>query len=77
MNFEEAKKLKFGQVLYHRAFRNADGSPQRWKVNGKIKLWKTRPDEIKIPVKNGLKNFGYVTELTLDLFETSEEKALL
>lgn len=31
--------------------------------NGKTKLWKTRPTEFKIPVKRGLRNYGYLTHL--------------
>lgn len=35
-----------------------------WKVrrNGKTKLWKTRPDEFRIPIKYGMYGFGYITE---------------
>ena len=67
ITIEQAKRLKPGQILYHTKNRNADGTPQRWKVNGKVKTWKTRPDEIRIPVKNGLRNCDYVTEQSLHL----------
>lgn len=33
-----------------------------YKRNGKTKLWKTRPDHFRIPVKRGLYDFGYVTQ---------------
>jgi hypothetical protein len=35
-----------------------------WKLrrNGQTKLWKTRPDDFRIPVKCGLKSCGYLTQ---------------
>lgn len=36
---------------------------QRWRRNGKTQTWVTRPDEFKIPVKFGLYQYGYITEL--------------
>jgi hypothetical protein len=30
--------------------------------NGKVKLWKTRPTEFKIPVKYGLYEYFYITQ---------------
>ena len=41
---------------------NADGTPKRYRRNGATKLWKTRPDDFKIPVKHGLYRFGYITQ---------------
>lgn len=34
-----------------------------WKArrNGKTKLWKSRPDEFRIPVKAGLRSCGQIT----------------
>ena len=48
--------------------KNADGTCVRWRVNGKVKTWKTRPGEFKIPVKHGLYDYGYITEKNLHLF---------
>lgn len=33
-----------------------------WKIrrNGKTKTWKTRPGEFQIPIKAGLKSYGYL-----------------
>jgi len=62
ITLEEAKQLKTGQILYHRSLRNADGSPQRWKVNGMVKTWKRNPNRIQIPLKRGLHEFSYLTE---------------
>lgn len=42
--------------------KNADGTPVRWRRNGKTKTWKTRPAEFSIPVKHGLYDYGYITQ---------------
>ena len=69
ITLEQAKNLKYGQIVYHSINKNADGTPQRWKVNGKIKTWKRNPNKIKIPVKHGLNNFDYITEDDLYLVD--------
>ena len=48
--------------------RNADGTCVRWRVNGKIKTWKTRPGEFRLPVKHGMYDFGYITDRNLYMF---------
>jgi len=76
ITLEQAKSLRPGTILYHVSNRNADGTPQRWKVNGAPKTWKTRPDEVRVPVKHGLYNYGYITENILDLVCLDEMEAL-
>ena len=56
-----ATSLTHGQILHHMAFRNADGTPVRVRVNGVCKTWKTRPTEFRLPVKHGLKDCLYIT----------------
>ena len=38
------------------------GNFRYWRVrrNGKTKTWKTRPGEFRIPVKAGLRSYGYL-----------------
>ena len=36
---------------------NADGTPLRARRNGKTKVWKTRPNEFRIPAKHGLYDY--------------------
>jgi hypothetical protein len=31
-------------------------------INGKPQTWKTRPNQVKIPYKYGLYEYGYITE---------------
>lgn len=44
------------------AMRN--GRYWRLRRNGATKLWKTRPDEFRIPVKAGLKSYGHIDEMS-------------
>lgn len=76
ITLQEAKELKYGDVLYHVRNRNSDKSPQRWKVNGKPKVWKTRPWAVEVPMKYGLRTFDKLTERDLTLVCLTEEEAL-
>lgn len=67
ITLEQAKKLEVGTILYHVSNRNSDGTAQRWKVNGKPKTWKTRPDEVRVPLKHGLYAFDYLDQDSLEL----------
>lgn len=44
-----------------------------WRRNGKTKTWKTRPKEFSVPVKHGLRDYGYITERTAVDFHVAEE----
>ena len=57
-----AEALRSPSTLYHRTARNADGTALRARSNGKCTIWKTRPDEFRLPVKHGLKHTFYITE---------------
>lgn len=67
ITLEQAKALKPGTILHHTENKNADGSPQRWRVNGKVKTWKRDPSRVQIPVKHGMRFFDYITEYDLEL----------
>ena len=54
ITLQQAKDLKFGDILHHVTNKNSDKTPQRWKVNGKVKTWKRDINRISIPVKHGL-----------------------
>ena len=62
MRLSEAKKLEYGMHVCHKQYRNADGTPQRFKVNGRPKTWKTRPDAVQVPLKRGLYEYLYMTQ---------------
>lgn len=62
VSIQDAKNLRSGQTLHHKTLHNADGTPMRAKVSGTVKTWKTRPTEVKVPIKHGMYNHGYLTE---------------
>lgn len=59
---ENVEELSPGKILHHISAKNADGTPLRGRVNGKVQLWKTRPLEFRVPMKYGLRTCFYVTD---------------
>ena len=76
MTANEAMALKLGKVVYDKIYRNKDGSPLRWKVNGAVKRWVRKPDNFKVPIKRGLYEHGYITPENVMDFELKEESAI-
>lgn len=76
ITLEQAKSLTYLQELHHVYYRNADGTPQRWRVNGKPMTWKTRPNEVRVPIKHGLYSCAYLTERDLDLVCMTADEAI-
>lgn len=74
LTLAQAKKLKYGQILYHLKNKNSDGTAQRWKVNGKPKTWKRNPERVQVPVKHGLYTHDTITERELHLVSLTEPK---
>lgn len=72
ITLEQAKNLHFGQVLTRDTHLASTGRPQRWRVNGKPQTWKTRPDEVRVPVKWGLYVYDSITENDLDDYSLTE-----
>lgn len=67
-----ATSLRLGQTLYHCSAKNADGTRLRARVNGQCKVWVTRPDEWRLPVKHGLRDCFYITERNAHEWDTEE-----
>lgn len=76
ITLQDAKELRHGDMLYHVTNRNADKTPQRWRVNGKPKTWKRDPARVRVPIKHGLYSYDYLTEGELHLVCLSEEDAI-
>lgn len=70
----QAKKLRYNQTLYHVKNRNADGTPQRWRVSGKPKTWKRNKQKVRVPVKHGLYTHDALTENSLKVLRLKEPK---
>ena len=75
MTLKQAKNLTPGTILYHVTTRNADGTAQRWKVNGKVQTWKRSPERVRIPVKHGLYSYDQITTEYLDQVELFDPTA--
>ena len=73
---DQALGLFYRQELYHVTNTNADGSPQRWRVNGKVKTWKRSPERFEVPIKHGLCSYDYLDEDTAHLLCLTEDEAL-
>lgn len=76
ITLDQAKRLTKNDEIYHNVYRYSNGRPQRWRINGQVKLWKRSPERISIPLKYGLYDFSYLTENNLDEFSLTEEEAL-
>lgn len=59
----DAATLKHGDILEHVHIKDSRGNPVRCRVNGRVKFWKTRPEDFRIPVKYGLYNCFYIEPL--------------
>ena len=57
-----AVESEYRQEFHHVSLKNADGTPVRCRVNGKCKVWKTRPQEFRLPVKYGMYECFYITQ---------------
>lgn len=75
MTFDEALQLGYGDTLYHGELRNADGSPQAWRVTGRVRTWKRQPGHFEIPIKRGLRQYGTLTEAELSQFYLTSDEA--
>jgi len=73
ISFEQAIQLKHGDVIHHNELKNSNGTCQKFKVNGKVKLWKTKPNAFQIPIKRGLKEYYYLTNFNCDQVHLASE----
>ena len=64
MRLRDAFKLKYGDQLEHKTLKNADGTRLRLRVTGKVKTWKRDKTRIKVPLKHGLYDYGYLVNNT-------------
>lgn len=79
MTLEEAKGLHPGDVLHNGLCRRFIGPRggvkefvERWRVSGQVKTWKTRPDEVKVPIKYGLRTSTYIHQWTIQYWHREE-----
>lgn len=66
LTIAKAKKLNLGDIVYEKNEHNSDGTNRRWKVTGKVKVWKRDKDRVKVPIKHGLYHHAYITKHNID-----------
>jgi hypothetical protein len=57
MSLIEVKNLRYGE---HIEVRGTSGKVVTVKINGSPQTWKTRPNDVKVPVKYGMRECGYI-----------------
>jgi len=66
MTINAAKQLTRGQWLHNKTLKQNRGKDCfRVRVNGQPQTWKTRPDEVRVPVKWGYYNTGQLRQYDL------------
>ena len=67
ITLEQAKSLTYGNTLYHDTLKIADGkTPMRFRVSGAVKTWKRDENRIRVPLKRGLYETGYLVNGTFE-----------
>lgn len=46
---------------------------EHWRPNGALKVWKTRPDEWRLPIKYGMRGYSYIDQYNADQFHVAGE----
>lgn len=61
-------------MFYHGILKDSIGGFQRFRRNGKTRVWKSRPTEFRIPIKRGLYQYGFIDHTNCNNFyvEVSE-----
>lgn len=73
ITFEQAKRLRRGDYLYHIILRDSRGYPKRYLVTS-IKTWKTAPNKIRIGIRHGLYHTLYLNETSVSNFSINTEE---
>jgi hypothetical protein len=62
LTLEQVKNLSYGDRVYFvQMYKPVEGTKVReFRVSGKPKTWKTRPNDVKVPVKYGLYENAYI-----------------
>ena len=69
-----AVEFHYGTCQNHIGIRGGKTLHQiRFRRNGKTKTWERSPLEFRIPVKRGLREYGYITQTTAQDFHTAEQ----
>ena len=67
MDIKDMEGMKAGDYIHHKTLKNADNTPQRFKITS-IKRLKRHPELILIGIKRGLYEYHKIHEFELDYF---------
>ena len=59
LTIDDALELTFRDCLL-------DNNGKRWRVNGKVEVWKLSPSRLRVPLKHGLYSYDYLSEDNFD-----------
>jgi hypothetical protein len=84
ITIDQAKSLRHGSTIHYNGCRQRIGPRggrslfiQRFRVTGKIILWKKSPESFKLPIKFGREDSMYVTERNAGFFHLENECSVL
>lgn len=70
----EAMEFHYGECVVERGPRGGETVRiERWRRNGATKLWKTRPDDFRVPIKYGMRQCSYLEAHNAHRFHTADE----
>lgn len=76
ITLEQAKNLQYGDVLYYVERFDSKGKPEKWRVAGAPRTWKTMPERVVVPLRYGMqKGTCHLSERELGLFCMKEWEA--
>lgn len=81
MTRDELRALAFGTVLHYTPACKLVVGPkggvgrhqERWRINGAMMEWKTRPTKFHRPVKFGLRGYGRIDQHNVHQFVTESD----
>ena len=68
MTLEQAKNLKYGDMVHFDHVKTSRGKCRDYRVVGRVKTWKLPKNahRVYVPLKSGLYTYGSVTEHNID-----------
>ena len=71
----------FGRIEFHygecKRFIGPRGGVRQyietWRVNGKCKIWVTKPEDFYLPIKHGLRDYGSINNFNCSEFHLASE----
>ena len=49
------------------------GKIYAWRANGACQIWKTRPEDFRLPVKYGIRSYDAITPATAHMFHRADQ----